>query len=68
MSDKYQVTRPDVSTARFFVRGAALLVTAALAFGLAAAATAAAAASCRDGMWRSKKAKLAAMCSQVAAW
>ena len=66
MSDKYQVTRPDVSTARFFVRGAALLVTAALAFGLAAAA--AAAASGRDGMWRSKKAKLAAMCSQVAAW
>ena len=65
MSDKYQVTRPDVSTARFFVRGAALLVTAALAFGLAAAA---AAASGRDGMWRSKKAKLAAMCSQVAAW
>ena len=67
MSDKYQVTRPDVSTARFFVRGAALLVTAALAFGLAAAA-AAATDSGRDGMWRSKKAKLAAMCSQVAAW
>ena len=55
---------PGGTTARFFVRGAALAAT--LTFGLAAAT--AAAAPGREGMCRSKKAKLAAMCSQVAAW